>query len=113
MNTIPLIPSDPNYEFSTTLNDVQFSFAIRWNSQDSAWYVDMADADDQLMVSGEKMVLGSFIGRKCTHPWFNDNVLMVVDTTLDELDAGLDDMGARIRFQHYTVLELVGALVVS
>jgi hypothetical protein len=109
---IPLIPSEPYYNFDTVLDDVQFFFTVRWNSKDAAWYLDMYDADNALMFAGEKLVLGTYIGRKSAHPWFNVNVLACIDTTTSELDAGLDEMGFRVLLQHYPVVDLVKELLV-
>lgn len=111
ISILPLIPTDPNYAFSTTLENVGFSFVVRWNTRDAAWYLDMYDADGILMIAGEKLVLGSYIGRKSAHPWFSLNVLACIDNTLDELDAGLDDMGTRITLRHYTLTDLVTELI--
>lgn len=109
ISTLPLI-ADTHYDFTTTLGDVQFGFEVRWNSRDEAWYLDMYDADGVEMVMGMKIVLGTYLGRRSVHPWFAENVLAVIDTTLEERDAGFDDLGTRIQVRHWPVADLIQEL---
>jgi hypothetical protein len=106
INVLPFIPSDPNYAFNTTLNGEQYFFDVRWNTRDEAWYFDLSDATGTAIVKGVKIVLGTFLGRQCPHPFFDENVFAVIDTTLDNLDPTFDDLGVRVLVQHYTIVAL-------
>ena len=112
---LPVIPTDPHYEFSCTLNEQQYTFEFRWNSRDGeegkgAWYFDMSDSDGRLVIAGVKVVLGTFLGRKSAHPFFQENVLYAIDTTLTNVDPTLDDLGTRIFIKHMSVTEYIGSL---
>ncbi len=107
IGTLPLVPGLGHYTFTTTLSDVPFEFEVRWNERDGAWYLSMYDTDGTPMAEGMKIVLGAFLGRRSVHPWFAENILAVVDTTLTEVDATFDDLGVRILVKHWPVADLV------
>lgn len=113
VSVIPLAPGNPFYNFNTVLGGVLFFFTVRWNSRDAAWYLDMYDSDDKLMIAGEKLVLGAYIGRKSSHEWFSVNTLACIDSTLDELDAGFNDLGSRILLQCYPFEDLTKELMAT
>lgn len=106
---LQFVPSDPNYRFSTALGDATYIFDVRWNESDSAWYFDMLEVDETPIVTGAKIVLGTYFGRRSTHPFFISNILTAVDTGADNLDPGYDDLGTRVEIWHYTTDELMGA----
>lgn len=110
MNVLPLIPSEPHYIFRTTLNDTQYSFDVRWNSRDQAWYFDMFDREGVSIVLGAKIVLGTYLGRRSTHDFFATNILVAVDESGQNRDAGFDDLGTRVNVYHLTSTELAGAI---
>ncbi len=102
---LPFIPSVPNYDFSVSLNDIQYSFDVHWNQSDNCWYFDMYDQDQKLMVAGVKIVLGTFLGRKSSHPFFAENIIWAIETTGSNLDATFDDLGRRVIVEHLTLSE--------
>lgn len=108
---LPFVPGDANYRFSTTLNDVDYTFDVRWNERDEAWYFDMLDASGEPIVLGVKIVLGAYLGRQSAHPFFKTNVIAAIDTTLEERDATFDDLGVRVLVQHYPIGDLVAELL--
>lgn len=110
VNILPFVPSDPHYTFDTTIVDEQVFFEVRWNERDSAWYFDMYDANGGPMALGVKVVLGAYLGRQSPHPWFSENVLAAIDTTLSNVDPGFDDLGTRVLIQHYTADTLLAEL---
>jgi hypothetical protein len=111
VSIIPFIPGDGNYRFSTTLNDEQYTFDVRWNSRDEAWYFDMLDAEGVMIVAGVKIVLGTYLGRRSAHPFFSSNVIAAIDTTLAEQDPTFDDLGVRVLVQHYPINDLIAELI--
>lgn len=104
--TLPFVPSNPDYEFSTTIGESQYTFVTRWNSRDEAWYFDMYDIAGQPMAINVKIVLGTYLGRRSTHRFFSDHAIVAIDTTLEERDAGYDDLGTRIEVHCYDVGDL-------
>ena len=112
------IPSDGNYRFSSelTLSDNTadvFTFDVRWNGRDyndGAWYFDMYDSDGILLVAGVKIVLNVSLGRRAAHPFFNNNAIIAIDTSLDNLDPGFDDLGTRVQVWHFTKTDLAALI---
>lgn len=104
---LPLQPSIPQYSVGTTLAGISYVFSLRWNTYDSAWYMDIALDDEAVtpLRSGVKVVLGTLLGNRCTSPLFPAGALVAVDTSGDELDAGLDDLGSRVQVYFYPASE--------
>lgn len=107
---IPVIPSDPNNQFSVVLNDELYTFDIHWNRSDNAYYFDLLDSEGQYIVAGVKIVLGTLLGRRSAHPFFEQNVLVAIDSTPTNQDASFDDLGVRVFLKHMTVGEYLAEL---
>ena len=103
---IPLIPSEPNYRFSTELAGVSFLIDIRWNERSESWYMDVLSEDETQLLSGMAIVLGTLIGIRSTTIGRPDGQFIVSDLTGKGLDATFDDLGIRVLMYFYTVDEL-------
>lgn len=108
---LPVAPSDPNNQFQVSLNDDVYTFDVRWNTRDEAWYFDLTDAEGRVIVAGVKIVLGALLGRRSSHPFFRQNVLVAIDTTLENRDPGFDDLGTRVLLKHMTAGEYISELL--
>lgn len=89
-------PSLPAYAFTTTLDDKEYLFDVHWNPRDEAWYFHLLDADESPIRHGIKVVLGAALGGTCADDRFPDGAFFAVDTSGQGLDAGIDDLGARV-----------------
>ena len=115
--SLPLIPSLSNYTFTTTLDNVTYAFTVRWNASDStsavggAWYMDIAAADKTLIRAGIKVVIGCILGGLETNPAYPPGALYVVDLANPNapLDAGFDDLGARVIVVYTPHADIFGA----
>lgn len=105
---IPLVPSVPNYRRTTTIEDSTYIFDVRWNARESAWYFDLLEEDETPIRIGLKIVLGTFIGRTCHHPLFQAGAFIALDSSGENRDPGLDDLGfgARVALTYWTVEDL-------
>lgn len=103
---LPFIQSDNNYRLQVPLSGVLYLFDVRWNDRDSAWYMDMYEADETPILLGVKLVLGNILGRRSRHLFFVQHLLRVVDTSGSGKDAGFDDLGSRVQVMHIPVSEL-------
>lgn len=106
---LPFIPSDPHYDFETTIEDVPYSFEVRWNERDLAWYFDISESDGTAVARGLKIVIGSYPGRYSTHELFQRGVFSIIDTSGEYEDAAFDDLGTRVQVRYYTTEGLVTA----
>lgn len=99
--TLPFVPSIPFYQFSTTLDGVNYNFNVRWNTRDGAWYFDLSDDQENLIIAGVKIVLGVALARRSTDPRMPPGVFFAGDVTNSGTDAGIDDLGARVQVYYY------------
>jgi hypothetical protein len=114
---IPFDSSNPISKFSTTLvtsdGNVQFGFRARWNSRDSAWYMDISDDTGTTIASGIKIVLGAYLGRQFEHALFRDGVIVAVDLSGKGIDAGIDDLGTRVQVMQLTTADVLSLRVTA
>jgi len=103
---IPFTPSDTNYRLQVALDGVAYLFDVHWNARDNGWYFDLREQDETPILLGIKVVLGPPLGRtRRYHPFFQNHVLQVIDTSGAGVDAGFDDLGARVQVLHMTMAE--------
>lgn len=104
--TIPFLPSETNYVLAVPIDDTQVLFDIRWNSRDAAWYFDMYESNDNPIAINVKVVLGIPLGRRSQHSFFQNHMLLAVDTTGSGLEPGFDELGARVNIVVITPTDL-------
>lgn len=104
---IPFIPGQNNYRLRTSFDNEEVLFRVRWNAHDSAHYIDVLEPGEEPIAQGIKVVLGVNLGRRSTHPFFLRNLLHAFDTTLQGVEAGVDDLGGRVVVVRYGLAELV------
>lgn len=110
---LPFVPSVPHYRRTTTINGIPYHFDLRWNGRENdnagAWIMDCFELDEVPVFRGVKVVLGMYLGRRADHPLTRQGVLVAVDTSGDQRDAGLDDFGEgqRVEVRWYSQLEIV------
>ncbi len=102
---LPLEPSTPSYRVSTTLGGVPYVLDVRWNARDDAWYLDIRDEEALAIRVGIRVVLGVMLGRRCVDPRFPAGFIFAADTSNRGEEAGLDDLGARVKVYFFTFAE--------
>lgn len=102
---LPLTPSVPSYRVGTTLNNVSYVLDLRWNARLGIWYMDLLRADETPLRSGMALVLGAKIGLRSADPEF-PGVFICTDTTGEDREATLDDLGTRVVVAFYPYDEL-------
>lgn len=105
---IPVAPSVPIQTFNAELAGRQYQFRARWNTRESAWYLDIAQDDGTAIRHGMKAVLNAALGRRSTDAAFPPGLIFAQDTSGADVEAGLDDFGldARVQLVFYTFAEL-------
>lgn len=110
MQIIPLDVRDgsPNFRIGVSLDfGVPYLFDVRWNSRDSSWYMDVLEADETAIVSGVRLVLGTYLGRRTRHPLFARGVFVMFDSSGSGAEATLDDLGTRVQLRRYLAQEII------
>lgn len=94
---LPFDSISSNYSVGTVLDGDDFIFNVHWNARDAAWYMDILNPDEDVLYAGVKIVLGAFLGFRSIHEDMPDGVFYAIDTSQSNVDAGYDDLGARIK----------------
>lgn len=103
---LPTRTDVPLYSFTTQLEGVTYGFTFRWNGRDSAWYFDLSDSDGNPLLSGRKVVLGAFLLARFRTPGLPPGEMQAVDTSGANVDAGLDELGARVQLLYIESTDL-------
>ncbi len=94
---LPFQPSQNNYRLVVPLRNTPYLLDVHWNTRDSAWYFDLREEDETPILLGNKVLVGSKIGRASNHDFFKTRGFEVMDTAGVGVDAAYDDLGARIQ----------------
>lgn len=94
--TLPLRSDAAAFSFRTTLAAEEFVFAFRYNQRESTWYMSLYDADVEPIVLGVKVVVGIPLFRGCVDERKPKGTLVAIDSTKQDLDPGLEDLGVRV-----------------
>ena len=64
----PLLAGNPNFTFPVVLTEIEYSFNIKWNFRELAWYLSIRDITGNDLVSNIKIVpmvdlLGNYLDK--------------------------------------------------
>lgn len=77
-----LIPLQPtNQTFQITLAGTQYTFTVRWNDANQAWTLDIADANQNPIISGIPIVTGGDL--LAPYGYLNFGGKLIAQTTND------------------------------
>lgn len=93
---LPLRSDAAAFSFRTTLASEEFVFAFRYNQREGAWYLSLYDTDVEPIVLGVKVVVGIPLFRGCVDARKPKGTLVAIDSTQQDLDPGLTDLGNRV-----------------
>jgi hypothetical protein len=103
---LPLV-AIANYRFGTTLNNTAYVIDVRWNADDSSWYMDFfAEDGETVLATGIRIVLGTYLGRHKWVPPFTAGVFVAYDLSGQRKDPGFDDLGTRVVVRYFTAEEV-------
>lgn len=110
---LPFDAESPYYTFSTTIENAEYRFNVRWNGRDAAWYFDILEYDGTPIVHGVKVVLGCYLGRHTNHTLFRQGVIVATDLSGSGRDATVDDLGSRVVVMRLTLDEVLSLRVTA
>jgi hypothetical protein len=91
-----LTDGTPWYDFEIDLDGATYSLEFKWNPVDVAWSLSIYDATRTLILSERKLVLGVPLTKQFRLLGLPPGEFTVVDTSGQQLEAGLTDLGARV-----------------
>lgn len=106
MITIP-VSTLPNFTQVTTLSGRDYVFTFHWNAREAAWYFDLADQDEVLIVSSRKVTVGFPLITRCVDPRRPEGMLMAIDSAGKNQDPSLDDFGTRVQLIYFETSDLL------
>ena len=106
---IPITPGVPNFRQRTTLDGREYVFDFRWSQREAKWYLDLRDAQGELLAGSIKLVvswplLDSIRGQRSAMP---PGELMLIDGRQTPADPGLDELGDEVQLVYLDTDELV------
>lgn len=111
---LPIDSEHPDYDVGITLEGRNYIFHVRWNVRDSSWYFDILDpskVDERgkpdPIVRSVRLVLGVVLARRCLDPRMPTGMLFASDVSGDERDAGLNDLGTRVKVYYRPAADIV------
>lgn len=94
---LPIDPQVPDQQFQVELDAVTYTFRFKWNSRGNGWFMDLLDAGENPLLYGRRVVLGwPLLIRFSNFAGFPQGTLEAVDTSGQDLEAGINDLGARV-----------------
>jgi len=109
------LPDDqPNFSKQVELDGVTYTLLFFWNDQDDsvvdgngnstggAWYVTIAQADGTPILAGIRVVVNYAVGGRFRNSGIGmpPGILWFEDTSGQELDPGLTDLGVRVTLSY-------------
>lgn len=110
---LPFRPSIGRYRFVSVINEIQYIFVVRWNSRDEAWYFDVLEYDETPIVSGVKIVLGTYLARWSNHDLFLQGVIFARSSVVPHEDAKFDTLGTKVTVFYLTRADLANQMLGS
>jgi hypothetical protein len=98
---IPTSITKSNYVQNTTLDGVEYVLRFRWNQRESKWYLAIELPDETVLVAGIKVVADWPLLKMQTSELLPPGELFAVDSTGQETDPGLRDLGERVTLFYF------------
>ncbi len=104
--TIPLASDVDHFAFTVELDGVTYGFEFLWSYRDSAWYFGVNDAEGAPIVSHRKAVVDLPLLSRFRRKDLPPGMLVLQDTSNEQIDPGLHDLGNRVQLRYFTLAEL-------
>lgn len=107
--TLP-VTNDPDSEVVYTLDGITYTFRFRYNERGGAFYFDMLDADENVIICGRKIVVSwPLFGWREVDTRLPGGRLFACDTTDSDTDPTLEDFGTRVVLQYVEAADIAEA----
>lgn len=108
---LPTRTDAPFYDFEIDLDLRTFAFEFRWNERAGSWFMQIRDLAGNILLAGRRVVLDLPLLARFRDPRLPDGELLVIDTTGQQREPGLDELGpdARCKVLYFSRAELLDA----
>lgn len=102
---IGILPSVADQRLKVVLDGETFILRARWNASAGQWMLDVEDAAG-VILAGIPMTLAMPYLRRYADRRLPRGELLIIDTSAQDLEAGLDDLGARVKLLYIEAADL-------
>lgn len=95
---IPVRTDLPSYEFSLTLETVNYFFSFEWNERGQFWIMDILDQDENYLVAGVRMVTGIDLLSRFKNTSLPPGIFILDDSSGKGRDPSFFNFGTEIIF---------------
>lgn len=108
MRDIPVNGELPHHVFQVQLDGATYGLEFRWNERAAGWFLSIYDSAGTLLLANRRLVLGwGLIARfKRWQSRLPKGDFVVLDTTQSGMEAGLSDLGTRVKVKYLEEAEL-------
>ena len=100
---IPVARRAPHQTQTTTLDGRAFVIRLDWNARIQRWFLSIETSGGTSIMRSRAVVLGADLLRQVRHdPAAPQGALMLIDSQGDDVEAGLDTLGARHRLIYFS-----------
>lgn len=104
---IPLEAEGSWFGLSVELEGRTFRLDFRWNSRTEQWVIDVFDGGGQAIVQGVRGVINvPLLAKYGARDDLPAGVLMLIDSSGNDEDAGLADLGSRVELYYLPAAEV-------
>lgn len=83
------------YNFRSTVGGKLYAFEFTWNPRDQSWNMALSDTSGNLLLS-KKVTLNAPMTFRYSNPALPKGEFMAIDTSGQNMEPGLLDLGARV-----------------
>ena len=112
--TVPLDSQAPHQVLTVQLGERSYRLQLRWHERDAAWYLRLSEADlsdeDGGKIAETRLVVSWPFFPRVRDARLPDGVLLAIDTSGRDEDAGEADLGTRVILTFTPAADVVVAL---
>jgi hypothetical protein len=100
--TLPCQSDLPHFVFQCDLDGQTYGFEFEWNERVSAWFGSLLDVAGNPLISGVRIVTAfPLFNARSVSATLPPGKFMAVDTSGQDRDPGLSDLGVRVQILYY------------
>ena len=103
---VPTRTDIATYEFSIELELLVYRFRMQFNGRDQSWFFDLLDEEGNPFRQGKKVVTNFPLLRLLSAEGRPPGELYAIDTTGENIRAGLEDLGSQVILVYFPEVEV-------
>lgn len=103
------VPTSAYSSMTVDLDNQTFMLVFRWNTRETAWYMDLAEVDGTPIANGLKVVCNTDISGRFRAVGAPKGSLLFIGESLSALRPGRNELNGRVKLYYYDEAEITGA----